>query len=275
MTGDHVFQVAGREVARYRIDTADLDPTLGRRPYLHPIRTLDGVVVTATQPADHRWHQGFSVAIPDVDGSNFWGGRSYRAIDGYQPRADHGTVRHREWVDRGPTVAEHTLDWVAHTGEVLLHEHRRISAAATDEHWTLTITTVLRNATARPIALGSPGSAGRVGAGYGGLFWRLPPGTPQVSGPDRHGEQELNGGVTPWAAVHGADYRLVFSTDDEDPWFVRVADYPGIGTSFAWDTPLELAPAAQLRRTLHVAVADAAPANTTRASSRRSDPPSL
>jgi hypothetical protein len=253
---DHLFRIGGVEVASYCLDTSALDATLGRRPHLHPIRTLGGTVVTDTLPADHRWHLGFSVAVPDVDGSNFWGGRSYRAADGYQPRDDHGTITHARWLDRDERTAEHDLHWAGRTGEVLLHERRRISAVEADDHWTLEITTRLRNATGRPIALGSPGSHGRVGAGYGGLFWRLPPGTPEVSGPDRAGEQELNGAVTPWLAVHGADYTLAFSTPDDDPWFVRVADYPGVGTAFAWDTPRQLHPDAELQRSLRIAVAD-------------------
>lgn len=253
---DHLFHIGEVEVARYRIDSSALDPTLGRRPHLHPVRTLGGTVVTDTQPADHRWHQGFSVAVPDVDGSNFWGGRSYRAADGYQPRADHGTIAHTRWHHHDAGSAEHELHWIGHTGEVLLHERRRITAVARDDHWTLELATRLGNATGRPIGLGSPGSAGRVGAGYGGLFWRLPPGTPEVAGPDRVGEQALNGAVTSWLAVRGADFTLVFSTPDGDPWFVRVADYPGVGTALAWDAPRRLGPGTAVQRTLRVAVAD-------------------
>jgi hypothetical protein len=253
---DHLFRIGGVEVARYRIDTADLDPTLGRRPHLHPIRTLSGIVVTDTQPADHRWHLGMSIAVPDVEGTNFWGGRSYRAADGYQPRDDHGIIEHASWHHHDAGNAEHELHWVGRTGEVLLREHRRIAAVEDDGFWTLAITTRLRNVTGRPIALGSPGSHGRVGAGYGGLFWRLPPGTPEVSGPDAIGEEEVNGSVSRWLAVRGADHTLVFSTSDGDPWFVRVAGYPGVGTAFAWDAPLPLEPDAELQRILRVAVAD-------------------
>ncbi|MGI5131262.1 PmoA family protein [Pseudonocardia sp. CA-107938] len=252
----HPFRVGGVEVARYRVDSSDLDPTLGRRPYLHPIRTLGGTVVTDTFPADHRWHLGFSVAVPDVDGSNFWGGRSYRAADGYQPRGDHGTIAHTRWLDRADDRAEHELQWVAHNGDVLLHEYRLITATGGEAGWTLRTATRLRNATDRPIALGSPGSAGRVGAGYGGLFWRLPPGTPEVSGPELVGEEQLNGVVTPWLRVTGDGYALEFSASDGDPWFVRAAEYPGVGTAFAWDTPTVLEPGAELRRSLQVVVKD-------------------
>lgn len=268
MTEEHELQVAGREVARYVIDTEDLDPTLGRRPYLHPIRTLGGTVVTATQPADHLWHLGFSVAIPNVDGTNFWGGRTYRAADGYQPRADHGAITHRRWLRREPDVVEHELDWVGHTGEVLLHEHRLITAAAGPGCWTLTLATTLCNATGRSIALGSPGSAGRVGAGYGGLFWRLPPGLPEVTGPGRHGEEELNGAVVPSLEVRTPAYTLRLESTDGDPWFVRAAQYPGVGTAFAWDQPVPLEPGAEFARHLDIHIADGetwrAPSLTTR-----------
>lgn len=267
VTDDHVLQVSGREVARYRVGVEDIEPMLGPRPHLHPIRTLGGTVVTDTFPADHRWHLGFSVAIPKVTaysasgtpidtGTNFWGGGTYRPEDGYQLRGDHGAVEHERWLHRGPAAVEHELRWVGHTGEVLLREHRRIDATESDGYWSLTQTTVLRNATERTIALGSPGSAGRVGAGYGGFFWRLPLGPTRVSGPGMDGEDELNGAVTPWLAVHGQDFTLVLRSDDGDPWFVRVGIYPGAGAALAWDAPLPLAPGADVRRTLRVAVAD-------------------
>lgn len=41
-----------------------------------------------------------------------------------------------------------------------------------------------------------------------------------------------------------------------DPWFVRVADYPGIGSALAWDRRLVLPPGAVLSRRFQVAVAD-------------------
>lgn len=254
VTGQHALTVGGREVARYRVSTDDLVPEDGRRPYLHPVRTLDGTVVTDTHPADHTWHLGFSVAIPDVDGTNFWGGRSYLPADGYQPRDDHGIIRHERWHHRDESSAEHDLQWVGRSGEVLLHERRRVAAAATGDHWTLTLATTLRNATDRPIPCNSPGSRGRAAAGYGGMFWRLPPGSPQVTGPDRAGEHELNGATTPWLAVRTDEYALEFQHADTDPWFVRVADYPGVGTSFAWDAALVLPPGAALVRSLRVAV---------------------
>ncbi len=68
-------------------------PCPHRRPYLHPVRTLAGTVVTDHQPLDHVWHLGVGVALQDVDGVNFWGGRTYtRAAGEYVWRPDHGSI---------------------------------------------------------------------------------------------------------------------------------------------------------------------------------------
>ena len=53
------------------------------------------------------------------------------------------------------------------------------------------------------------------------------------------GEERVHGSRAPWLALAGEDWTLVFVAGD-DPWFVRVAQYPGVGTALAWDTPLDL-----------------------------------
>lgn len=49
--------VDDREVACY-LDGQGTIPTSSPRPFLHPVRTLAGVTVTARHPADHDWHCG-------------------------------------------------------------------------------------------------------------------------------------------------------------------------------------------------------------------------
>src|SRR5205814_1028778 len=53
------LRAAGRVVAEYHRG-ADLPPGVSPRPYLHPIRTPAGTVVTAVAPEDHPHHLGFS-----------------------------------------------------------------------------------------------------------------------------------------------------------------------------------------------------------------------
>ncbi|MBV9921419.1 MAG: PmoA family protein, partial [Pseudonocardia sp.] len=84
----------GRTTVAEYVDGVGLDPVLVPRPHLHPLRTLGGTVMTAAQPADHRWHLGLSVAVPDVAGCNFWGGPTFLREQGYTLQADHGRIEH-------------------------------------------------------------------------------------------------------------------------------------------------------------------------------------
>ncbi len=83
--------IAGAEVALYR-DGQGTIPTSSPRPVLHPVRTLTGVVVTANHPADHDWHSGVGMAIPDVNGTHFWGGGTYVHGQGYVLLDNHGVI---------------------------------------------------------------------------------------------------------------------------------------------------------------------------------------
>src|SRR4051794_39876710 len=161
-------------VAEYA-DGAGLEPNLAPRPHLHPIRTLGGRLVTDALPADHRWHLGLSVAVPDVGGWNFWGGPTYLRDRGYTLREDHGRIEHVAFTALTDEGFGEQLRWLAPGGEPVLAEHRRVRAQPADSGWILQITTSLTNVSDGALALGSPATNGRPGAGYGGLFWRLPP----------------------------------------------------------------------------------------------------
>jgi len=259
--------LAERTVAEYG-DGGGLEPALVPRPHLHPVRTLGGTPVTAACPDDHPWHLGFSVAVPDVGGANLWGGPTYLRGQGYTWRTDHGRIEHLGFSRRAEDGFDETLRWRAATGEVLLAEDRAVRARLVAGGWELVLVTTLTNTTARPLRLASPAANGRDGAGYGGLFWRLPPGAaPRVRTPTAEGEQATHGSVAPWLAWSdpgtaggAAAFTLVFAPADEDtgadPWFVRVSDYPGVGSQLAARAPLVLAPGAALTRGLRTLVAD-------------------
>jgi hypothetical protein len=84
-------------VATYVVEPA-LDIRLAPRPYLHPVRTLGGVVVTDELCFDHPWHLGASLTMADVNGVNVWGGRTFVRDSGYVWLPDHGRVRHDGWL---------------------------------------------------------------------------------------------------------------------------------------------------------------------------------
>ena len=260
-------RVAEVEVAFYR-DGRGTIPTSSPRPVLHPVRTLGGVVVTASHPADHDWHNGVGMAIPDVNGTNFWGGGTYIHGQGYLLLDDHGMIIGEPPAMQGDALTQE-LQWIGRDGSVQLREQRSIGwVAMTERSWRLVFESSLgADAGAQ---LGSPGSKGRVGGGYGGFFWRFPAcDNVEVFTDHARGEDEVHGTVAPWVAW-SADFAagpgisgpatIVLAAPDAveagEPWFVRVRGYPGIGSALAWDRPTVLPPGAVLRRRFDVAIAD-------------------
>src|SRR4051794_9282976 len=228
--------------ARY-VDGAGTAPTSAPRPFLHPVLTPAGTAVTDARPADHDWHLGAGVALQDVAGYNLWGGRTYIRGRGYEWHDDHGRIEHRGWAAQAPGHAVEDLEWLDTAGRGLLRERRELAWGALGSHaWWLELGFALSPAGAEPVRLGSPGAAGRPGGGYGGFFWRLPPCEEvDVRGPGWVGERASHGRVAPWlvwsATTAGRPFTLVFLPCDErsaaDPWFVRVAGYPGVGSALA------------------------------------------
>jgi hypothetical protein len=75
------------------------------------------------------------------------------------------------------------------------------------------------------------------------------------------GEDFVNGSALPELEVaargNGNPFTLTFSSlAYADRWFVRVAEYPAVGVSFAYTHPLVLAPGSALARTFTVALTD-------------------
>jgi Methane oxygenase PmoA len=268
--------VDGVEVARYVDAAAVTDPALSPRPFLHPVRTLGGTEVTDCMPDDHRWHLGVSVAVQDVDGVNFWGGRTYVRDHGYVWRDDHGVQRHHGWRERGADRCAEELGWYAPDGRCLVVESRSLHAApahhAGRPGWTLGIRFRLRNVSGAPLALGSPATNGRVGAGYGGLFWRLPRSSspPRVFTASAGGEAAVHGSTAPWLAwvADAGEPAKPFTValantsppgkGQADPWFVRVESYPGMCSALAFEQPAPLAEDGVLARRFRALIVDVA-----------------
>jgi predicted dehydrogenase len=260
-------EVAGVEVARY-IDGRGTIPTSSPRPYLHPVRTPAGVVVTASHPADHDWHTGVGMAIPDVNGTSFWGGGTYVHGKGYVLLDNHGEIV-GETLDVHADGFTQQLNWVGHDRSVLLREQRTVGWAAVDEQtWKLIFESTLR--AEGDVTLNSPGSKGRPGGGYGGFGWRFPAcNDVEVFTAEARGEDDVHGTVAPWL-VWSADFyagpgqsgpaTVVIAAAEAsaagEPWFVRIRDYPGLGSALAWDRPVSLQSGDVLHRRFDIAIAD-------------------
>jgi len=234
------------------------------RPHLQPLHSLGGVAMTVTTPADHRHHYGVSMAVPDVNGTTYWGGRTFVRGQGPTLLSNHGRQRtiSAEVVDGGATLSSQ-VRWTDERGRDQLVERRRVTAALLleVEAWALGWSSSL-HAHDSDVVIGSPATSGRPGAGYGGLFWRLPSAAESsVLTADSDSETQAHGSRSPWIAIvrrHGDAWTtlLLAQPGHVDPWFVRVADYVGAGPSLAWDRTRRIEAGASLDVELVAAVAD-------------------
>ena len=264
-----VLDVDGRVVAEYA-DGSDIIAASSPRPYLHPIRTLAGVTVSDTHPADHDWHCGLSFTMQDVNGVNFWGGRTYVRGRGYTWLGDQGRIEHLRFDDTAPGRLVEHLRWIgpsvapvgAPIPPVEVLETRDLSwRALSPTAWMLDADLALEAVSPATVQLGGPGTNGREDAGYGGFQLRLRPSDDvRIWSPLGEGADAVFGQHAPWVAWSGSfsgrEATLVMAMPDDtsasDRWFVRHGEWDGIGSALAWREPVTL----PLRRRYRLIVAD-------------------
>ncbi|HEU5472236.1 MAG TPA: PmoA family protein [Actinophytocola sp.] len=266
----------GKELARYVY--RPWDPRVeSPRPYLHPVHTLGGDLVTLYRPHDHVWHKGIAWSLPNVGPANFWGGVTYTRVGGYQQLPNNGTMRHRDFTALSANEVSvhigHTLDWVTEPGETWFTEHRTLCfGLAGEAAWTLAFATSLTNVTSQEIRIGSPTTEGRPNAGYGGLFWRGPRSFSdgRVHAPGVVGGDDLMGIRAPWLAYtgrhddHGRCSTLVFVDSPDNPdhptqWFVRTGIYACLCPAPFFSAEVPVPPATTLTLRYAITIADGEP----------------
>lgn len=190
------------------------------RPYVHPLRTRGGDLVSEFRPHDHVWHKGVAWSLPVVGDENFWGGPTFVSPEasehGYVQLDNDGSMDHtaltRLDVSTGAAGERvdlaHTLAWHTQAGERVVDEDRTLSVVvppARDDAWVLLFGTTMTNVSGRDLPIGSPTTRGRENAGYGGLFWRGPRsftgGT--LLAPGFAGGEEVRGRRAPWMGFTG------------------------------------------------------------------------
>ncbi|MEG3616068.1 DUF6807 family protein [Isoptericola haloaureus] len=238
-------------LARY--DSGQDLPTIhSPRPFLHPVSSLAGIPLTESGPVDHRHHYGVSLAVPDVNGTSYWGGRTFVADVGPTLLPNHGRQTSvQTTIDPlSPNVLLDTVAWTDEHGRPVLDERRRVGARLLDDGWVLEWRSTL-HAAHGPLQISSPATNGRPGAGYGGLFWRLPLAhRTRVLSAEGEGEDLAHGSTSPWVAfvqrhrdARGEEHStttLLTQTSPARHWFLRAAEYPGACPALAWDTPLRV-----------------------------------
>jgi hypothetical protein len=269
-----------RNTALFRYTYLPEDPQLeSPRPYFHPVRTLDGNVVTIYRPFDHVWHKGIALSFPHVGQENFWGGPTFRD-GGYVQLPNDGAMIHETFddvsEDHDVVRFDERLRWVTESGGQPITERRRVAATAwpSDAAWLLAFETTLTNVTGDSIVIGSPTTEGRPDAGYGGLFWRGPRSFTggKVITAGGTGGDELMGLRGTWLAFSGqhdetdASSTLVFRDCERNfsyptQWFVRSTPFAGVCPAPFFDTEYTLAPGVPLtlRYDIIIANGDASP----------------
>ncbi len=258
MTGSPLH-AAGRVVARYHRGS-DLPRGVAPRPYLHPIHTPGGVVVTATAPPDHPHHLGLSLAVADFAGFSFWGGRTFVRDTGSTWLDNHGSQR-RLALAESPTGLRETLEWRGPAEQLLADEERELAVEDVGQGTAVRWRSVLRVRDRTRIA--SPAVNGRPGAGYGGLFWRFPTWTGvTVVVAEGRGEDVAHGSTSPWLAISGVDGGgrsasvVLAQPGPVLPWFVRAGEYLGAGPALAWERPCDVPAGGTLACALDALVLD-------------------
>ncbi len=258
---DAVVTAAGVDVARYVFDPGGA-ASEGPKPYLHPVRALDGAVLSAFRPWDHRWHKGLQMTWTQVSGQNFWGGPTFQRDIGYTQLDNVGRMRHDRFTAMTYAGSEvsftEELTWITQAGQEWFAEtrtHRFHGLDTARGLWVLDFATTLRNIAGRELELGSPTTEGRPNAGYTGFAIRMPRAWTggRVLSADSDDADALMGAVTPWLAfsgehdeVDGGGTVLVFAgTSTGSPpvtWFVRSEPFPIMSPSASFDEPIVLAP---------------------------------
>jgi hypothetical protein len=257
-----VFEERGVEILRY-VYEPEMPVFESPKPYIHPMRTLAGDVVTCFRPHDHRWHKGLQMTVSSLSGQNFWGGGSYvREEAGYVDLPNNGTMRHEDFAEAGVE----RLSWHTQAGEHWADETRRLAVTdVEDDSWTLDFTTSITNVRGDDLVFGSPTTNGRPMAGYCGLFWRGPRSFEHGEVIASHGEgPEMMGRESDWLAYSGThdevdrSSTLLFISAQPTKWFVRTTPFAAVNPSIAFDEEVRLSPGDTLTLSYRVVVADGA-----------------
>jgi len=269
--------LGGTTLARYVYVPTDVQLE-SPRPYLHPVRTRGGDLVTAFRPHDHVWHKGIAWSLPVVGEHNFWGGPTYVHGEGYVQLENDGSMDHVALTSLAVTPERvdvaHTLAWHTQAREHVIDEQRSLAfvvPSSRDDAWVLTFTTTMTNVSTADLTIGSPTTRGRENAGYGGLFWRGPRsftgGT--LLAPDFAGGEEIRGTRGPWMGFvgrhdeTGGASTVVIVDGTGNPshppqWFARTELFACLNPAPFFSTEVPFAPGDSLTFRYAVVVADGA-----------------
>jgi hypothetical protein len=278
--GEIVVSHGAIELARY-VHRPDPSQFEAPKPYLHPLRTLSGDIVTNYRPHDHRWHKGLQLTCTDLSGHNLWGGntyvegRGYVALDNVGSMVPIGEIVTVTDALGGAACLDHELRWRTAKGADLVAERRSLRFSRVNPAlgaWSLEWHSELQNVTGTILSFGSPATRGLAGSGYSGLWWRGPrsfTGGRVVSAAGDTSAAAARGTDAAWLAFisdhDGVDRSstLLFEPiiDDarfETRWFVRSEEFAAVNPSWAFDRTFELRAGESARVGYRITIVDGA-----------------
>lgn len=246
----------------------DMPANESPKPYFHPIYTLGGNEISCYRPYDHLWHKGLQMTVAHLSEQNFWGGSSFVKDRGYVQLPNNGRMQHVGWekveLQSDRVVLAETLDWLTQAGERWVREERTVEVSECSDaegYYCLDFNTELTNVRATDLVFGSPTTAGRPKAGYGGLFWRGPRSFTQSGkiwtatglSTDDVPESDIMGSSAAWLAYTGRHdgsgnrSTLLFLDHPSNlrfptKWFVRRDPFACVSFAFSFDEEYALAP---------------------------------
>ncbi|MBI3681660.1 MAG: PmoA family protein [Acidobacteria bacterium] len=123
-----------------------------RKPYLHPLRSASGKIVTRRYPMeqvagetkDHPHHRGLWFNHGDVNGSDFWGSDPQARADA-KARIAVRKISEAKGGNKSGAIAG-SFEWIDRSGAVLLTESRRMTFYAEADRRTVDFDILLRAA---------------------------------------------------------------------------------------------------------------------------------
>ena len=274
--GHEISLVRGDQaLATYSFSNID-----GAKPFIHPLRTVGGVLLTAFQPSDHVWHRGVWFAWKYINGVNYWE-EAPTEINGVMQSLSEGRtqVAKNETVTFGVEQAEVTtwIDYVSPTGKTVMREQRLVRICTPQSYgdytidWEHEFTVGDEPATlsATPVAADTPWG------GYAGLGWRAARSLREFRTLNSEGQsgEATNGAMARWidlsaVADGGSDIAAGLAILDHpgnrrhpSPSYVYfdTAQFGYINPSLVRDEPLELAARSKLSLKYRILVHDGWP----------------
>jgi hypothetical protein len=221
------------------------------RPYLHPVRTPAGALLTVEAPADHPWHHALWFSIKFLNGENFW-----------EEYGEFGLLHTRAVHDLPGGGVEATIEWVRPDAEtVALTETRTLTPISIgDDAYAIDWREALVPAADTELDRTPFTTWG----GYGGLTLRGAPDwrDTELVLPDGSRHDRLLGERAAWCALQGV---APLPDGSEQPCGVVIADHPDnprfptpwyasnradtygegwanfVNAAFLWDEPLSVA----------------------------------